>query len=143
MQNKKLIITLICVLTTSLSACWGSSEQAATTPAPSVQPVATVDTLTENLSATTNAAASPTPPPLPTAIPTPTMLSIDEIYQKLKSSTVYIYDRWCINGNRDHLQHSWLCCNKRTCYSTCDQCTRLSGGIQNIACCQDYRHQLL
>ncbi len=91
MQNKKLIITLICVLTTSLSACWGSSEQAATTPAPSVQPVATVDTLTENLSETAMAAASPTPLPLPTAIPTPTTLSIDEIYQKLKSSTVYIY----------------------------------------------------
>lgn len=91
MQNKKLIITLVCCITISLSACWGSSEQIAPTATPSI-PVITIErTLTENLAGTANVAATPTPMPSPTAIPTPSTLSIDDVYQTLKLSTVYIY----------------------------------------------------
>ncbi|MCB0065114.1 MAG: trypsin-like peptidase domain-containing protein [Caldilineaceae bacterium] len=91
MQSKKLLIKLVCLIPILLSACWGSSQQIATTPTPSAFAVTVDSTLVENLSEMSNAAASPTPRPSPTAIPTPATLSIDGVYQKLKSSTVYIY----------------------------------------------------
>ncbi|MEZ4869953.1 MAG: trypsin-like peptidase domain-containing protein [Caldilineaceae bacterium] len=101
MDKKTLLRTctfIVIIMTViAIPACWGADKQAENMQTDELASdnhstlATTPESLTESLSSTVNE-PSTAPPTFTVAVTsTPAPLSIDDVYQKLKSSTVYVY----------------------------------------------------